>query len=132
VVLEDFHLVPLAVGQATDTQVSQVLEMLWGGHETVIVISSDLSHYCAPDAAQRIDRATADAIESLSPEAIEEGMACGGRPIRGLLGAARQHHLEVRTLDLRNSGDTAGPRDRVVGYGAFALAASGEVDSRLV
>jgi AmmeMemoRadiSam system protein B len=120
-VLSRFTLVPLAVGDATPEEIAQVLEVLWGGPETRLVISSDLSHYYDSQAAQRLDRATAKAIEALKPEAIGEDQACGRFPIRGLLQAARRHGLRARTVDLRNSGDTAGPRDQVVGYGAFVF-----------
>ena len=120
-VLSHFTLVPLAVGDATPEEIAQVLEVLWGGSETRLVISSDLSHYYDSPAAQRLDRATANAIEALEPEAIGEDQACGRFPIRGLLQAARRHGLRPRAVNLRNSGDTAGPRDRVVGYGAFVF-----------
>ncbi len=120
-VLSEFSLVPLAVGDATPEEVSQVLEMLWGGPETRFVISSDLSHYCDAHTAHRLDSATAKAIEALKPGDISDESACGRTAIRGLLQAARRHSLCARTLDLRNSGDTGGPRDRVVGYGAFAF-----------
>ncbi len=121
VVLRDFAIVPLVVGTATDTEVHEIIEALWGGPETVVVVSSDLSHYYDAQTARRLDQATAQAIESLSPEAIGEDRACGRLPIRGLLRAGRRHSLRVRTLDLRNSGDTAGPRHQVVGYGAFSF-----------
>jgi MEMO1 family protein len=120
-VLGDFTLVPLAVGNASPDEIGQVLEALWGGPETLLVISSDLSHYYDSQTAQRLDRATAKAIETLKLEAVGEDQACGRMPIRGLLHAARRHGLRARTLDLRNSGDTAGPRDQVVGYGAFVF-----------
>ena len=120
-VLGRFTLVPLAVGEATPEEVSQVLEALWGGAETRFVISSDLSHYHDCETARRLDRATADAIEALKPAGIAEEGACGRIPIRGLLHSARGHRLRARTVDLRNSGDTAGPRDKVVGYGAFVF-----------
>ena len=120
-VLGDFTLVPLAVGDATPEEISEVLEALWDGPETRFVISSDLSHYYDFQTARRLDRATAKAIEALKPAAIGEERACGRMPIRGLLQAARRHGLRARTVDLRNSGDTAGPRDRVVGYGAFVF-----------
>ncbi len=125
VVLEEFTLVPLAVGIATPDEIREVLEVLWGGAETRIVVSSDLSHFLNWESARALDQATARAIESLSPDAIRSGQACGGVPIRGLLEAARKHHLRASTLDLRNSGDTAGERDRVVGYGAFAFEGRG-------
>ncbi len=121
VVLKEFVLVPLAVGQASAEQISRVLEMLWGGPETCFVVSSDLSHYLDSAAARRLDQSTADAIESLRPAGVGERQACGRIPILGLLELARRHHLHPHTVDLRNSGDTAGPHDRVVGYGAFVF-----------
>jgi len=120
-VLGDFALVPLAVGDATSDEVSEVLDALWGGPETRFVISSDLSHYFDLQTARRLDQATAKAIEALMPGAVGEERACGRIPIRGLLEAARRHSLRARTVDLRTSGDTAGPRDKVVGYGAFVF-----------
>jgi AmmeMemoRadiSam system protein B len=120
-ILGEFALVPLAVGNATSEEVSEVLETLWGGPETRFVISSDLSHYYDFQTAQRVDKATAKAIEALKPGAIGEERACGRIPICGLLQAVRRHGLRARTVDLRSSGDTAGPRDKVVGYGAFAF-----------
>jgi AmmeMemoRadiSam system protein B len=117
--IEDFTLVPLVVGDATAEEVSEVLDRLWGGAETRIVVSSDLSHYLDYDTARRSDRAAAQAIENLEPQELEADQACGCQPVRGLLHAARQRGLKARTVDLRNSGDTAGSKDRVVGYGAF-------------
>jgi MEMO1 family protein len=120
-VLDRFTLIPLAVGDATPEDIAAVLEALWGGPETRFVISSDLSHYHDLQTARRLDRATAKAVEALKPNAIGEDRACGRIPIRGLLQVARRHRLHPRTLDLRTSGDTAGPCDQVVGYGAFAF-----------
>jgi MEMO1 family protein len=119
--LAEFQLVPLVVGEATAADVAQVLDQLWGGPETCIVISSDLSHYYDYKTAQRLDGATAQAIERLDWERLEGEQACGCRPIRGLLRVAQQRALRCHTVDLRNSGDTAGRRDRVVGYGAFVF-----------
>ena len=119
-VLEDFTLLPLAVGMATAEEVAEVLEAVWGGEETLIVISSDLSHYLPYAAAQFIDNKTAQNIIKLQ-QPIQHEQACGGTPISGLIIAARKHHLSPHLLDLRNSGDTAGSRDRVVGYAAFAF-----------
>lgn len=121
--LDDFSLVPLAVGDATPAEVAGALEMLWGGEETLIVISSDLSHYLPYATAQRVDRGTAQAILALQAP-LDHEQACGGTPVNGLLLAARHHHLRPVLLDLRNSGDTAGDHDRVVGYGAFAFYAA--------
>lgn len=119
-VLESFTLLPLAVGDATTQEVAEVLETAWGGKETLVVISSDLSHYLPYDTAKQYDTATACAITSLR-SSISHEQACGGTPINGLLRLATQHGLLADQLDLRNSGDTAGDRDRVVGYGAFAF-----------
>jgi AmmeMemoRadiSam system protein B len=120
-VLKDFVLVPLLAGEALPEQIARVLEAVWGGPETRFVISSDLSHYLSSRAARQLDRITAEAIEKLNPEAIGEDQACGRIPILGLLHAGRRYGLAGRTIDLRNSADTAGPSDRVVGYGAFAF-----------
>ncbi len=122
VVLSSFSLVPLVVGNAEPDEVAEVIETLWGGPETLIVISSDLSHYHDYESARRLDEVTSDAIERLAPKDIGHDQACGRHSINGLLTVARRRGLNVRTLDLRNSGDTAGPRDRVVGYGAYAFA----------
>ena len=119
-VLHDFVLLPLAVGSATEQEVAEVLEAVWGGPETLIVISSDLSHYLPYDVARRIDGDTSRAILNMASD-ITHDHACGATPINGLMLAAQRHHLRPHLLDLRNSGDTAGPRDGVVGYGAFAL-----------
>lgn len=121
-VLGEFSLLPLAVGDASPQAVAQVLERLWGGDETLIVVSSDLSHYLPYDVARRIDAQTAERIADLDP-AIDHRQACGATPVNGLLLAARRHRLHGRLLDLRNSGDTAGDRAQVVGYGAFAFRA---------
>ncbi len=117
----DFRLLPLLVGDADGKTVLEVVEALWGGPETLILVSSDLSHYHDYRSAQRLDSATSRAIERLDPSAIGAEQACGRNPLRGLLLAARRHGLRATTLDLRNSGDTAGNRDRVVGYGAYAF-----------
>ncbi len=120
-VLSEFSLVPLAVGDATPEEVAEVLEELWGGPETLIVVSSDLSHYYDYQTARRMDESTSRAIEELRPEGLDSESACGRFPVRGLLVAARRRGLRARTIDLRNSGDTAGSRDQVVGYGAYVF-----------
>ena len=119
-VLPDFTLLPLAVGMATAEEVAEVLETLWGGEETLIVISSDLSHFLPYATAQRVDNATVQAILKLR-QPIDHEHACGGTPINGLIVAAQHHHLTPHLLDLRNSGDTAGSHDQVVGYAAVAF-----------
>jgi len=120
-VLASFTLVPLVVGDTRPEEVGEVLEMLWDGPETLIVISSDLSHYHDYDTARRMDQATARAIEGLRPEDIHYEDACGRNPVNGLLHLSLKLGLHAHTLDLRNSGDTAGPRDQVVGYGAWVF-----------
>lgn len=119
VVLGDFALLPLVVGDAADDEVAAVLDAVWGGPETLIVVSSDLSHYLGYEAARRLDQATCHAIEALDAGAVGPDQACGRVPVKGLLQVARQRGLGVVTVDLRSSGDTAGPRDRVVGYGSW-------------
>lgn len=119
-VLPDFKILPLAVGMASAEEVAEVLETLWGGEETLIVVSSDLSHYLPYDTARRVDVVTAREIMHLR-QPISHEQACGGTPINGLLLAAQRHHLTPHLLDLRNSGDTAGDKNRVVGYAAFAF-----------
>jgi hypothetical protein len=119
VVLGSFSLVPFSVGNASAEEVAEVLERLWGGPETLVVVSSDLSHYLDYERAKRLDEETTRAIETLQPEALGEESACGRVPIRGLLEVARRRGLVCRTVDLRNSGDTQGRRDRVVGYGSY-------------
>jgi AmmeMemoRadiSam system protein B len=121
-VLARFSVVPLVVGDASAEEVAQVLDALWGGPETLIVVSSDLSHYLDYREAQATDRVTAQAILDLRAD-ISHEQACGGTPLNGLALAARRHHLAPDLIDLRNSGDAAGDRRRVVGYGAFAFCA---------
>jgi MEMO1 family protein len=122
-IFPEFKLAPLLVGDAQAEEVSEVLDLLWGGPDTCIVVSSDLSHFHDYQAARRLDRAAAQAIESMEAQNLLEEQACGAKPIRGLLKAARKHGLRCQLLDLRNSGDTAGSRDRVVGYGGFVFLA---------
>lgn len=119
-VLGDFRLVPLVVGDASPAQMAQVFDSLWGGDETLIVVSSDLSHYLPYDEARRRDLETAKAILALDAN-LEPEEACGAAPINGLLKAARARGMDCEQVDVRNSGDTAGDKDRVVGYGSFAF-----------
>jgi hypothetical protein len=120
-VLPEFTLVPVVVGHASPAAVAEVLEQVWAGPETLIVISTDLSHYHDYATAQDIDRSTCADIEAFRFENIGPEQACGSMPMAGLLLQARRRGLRIHRLDARNSGDTAGPRDRVVGYASFAL-----------
>lgn len=122
-VLGRFLLTPVVVGDASPDEAAQLFEATWGGAETLIVVSSDLSHYHPYDVARALDRATADKILRLHP-GLEPEAACGAAPINGLIEVARRRGLEPELVDLRSSGDTAGDRDRVVGYGAFAFNAA--------
>lgn len=119
--LNQFKLVPIVVGNATPVEVADVIDRLWGGDETLIVISSDLSHYHDYYTAQRLDQNTSRAIEALQTNKLTHERACGCTPVQGLLEAAKRHGLKAHTVDLRNSGDTAGDRNRVVGYGAYVF-----------
>ena len=121
VVLDRFALVPLLVGDSTPVEVGDVLRALWDGSETLIVVSSDLSHYHDYTDARLIDAETARRIEHGDVEHLTGQRACGFLPVGGLLHNVRRGHLSVKTVDLRNSGDTAGDRSRVVGYGAFTI-----------
>lgn len=119
--LGTFSLLPMVVGEASTDQVAEVLEQVWGGSETLIVVSSDLSHFHDYAYARMLDADASRSIETLQPDKLSSEQACGRNPIRGLLAVAARHGLQAETLDLRNSGDTAGSRDRVVGYGAYVF-----------
>jgi AmmeMemoRadiSam system protein B len=119
-VLKEFKLVPIAVGQANEREVAEVLERLWGGEETLILVSSDLSHYHAYREAKRIDGHSVEQILALQGP-LDHEQACGATPLNGLLQLARTKGMTAHLLDLRNSGDTAGDRDRVVGYTAIGF-----------
>ncbi|MCJ7556345.1 MAG: AmmeMemoRadiSam system protein B [Gammaproteobacteria bacterium] len=118
--LGEFTLLPVVVGSCEPQQVAELIESEWGDQQTLLVISTDLSHYLAYERAREADRLTTGHILSLQAD-LRGDQACGCYALNGLLLAARRHAMEVATIDLRNSGDTAGPADRVVGYGAFAL-----------
>ena len=116
-----FTIVPLVVGAASTEQVAEVLQAVWGGPETLIVVSSDLSHFQEYEQARLLDAEASQAIEALSPERLRPEQACGHTVIGGLLTAAWRRGMKARVLDVRSSGDTAGSRQEVVGYGAYAL-----------
>ncbi len=120
-VLGEFRLVPIVAGDAPPEAVAALFDAVWGGPETLIVVSTDLSHYLDYAACRSLDARTAEAIERFDDSVIGSTEACGQVPTRGLLRVARRRGMAIERLDLRNSGDTAGPRDRVVGYGAWAL-----------
>jgi len=126
-VLGDFQLLPLAVGDASAAEVAEVLEQVWGGDETLIVISSDLSHFLPDALARQVDGETVKAILALNPHLNHE-QACGATPVNGLLLAAKRHGLHPVALDVRNSSDTAGDPERVVGYAAFAFQPAADSD----
>jgi AmmeMemoRadiSam system protein B len=121
--LDQFTVVPVLTGETSPAEVATCLQAVRGGPETLIVISSDLSHYLPYDNAVAMDQRTAEAIVALSPNDIHADMACGQRAIQGLLVMASELKLQATLLDLRNSGDTAGEKDQVVGYGAFVFSA---------
>ncbi len=120
-VLASFRLIPFVVGDATQNEVADVIQRLWGGDECLIVISTDLSHFHSYDKAIQLDALAAGHIESFQGEKLGGDSACGRIPLRGLLQAAKQRRLSIKRFDLRNSGDTSGRKDQVVGYGAWGL-----------
>lgn len=121
VVLDAFTLLPLVVGDATKEEVADVLADVWGGPETLIVVSTDLSHYHDYRTAKALDQATSDAILAFDADGLGPDGACGRIPVGGLLHLAKQKDLLIEQVDLRNSGDTAGSKDQVVGYGSYVL-----------
>jgi AmmeMemoRadiSam system protein B len=121
VTLGEVTVLPMLVGQVAAETAADVLDALFGGPETLVVVSTDLSHYRDYETASALDRATSAAIVACRPADVGLTGACGVFALRGLLESARRHDLSVQLVDLRNSGDTAGPRDQVVGYGSFVL-----------
>ncbi len=120
-ILNDFTLIPVVVGDVGRHEVAQVIEKFIDDEHTLIVISTDLSHYHEYNEARRIDRLTSDAIEKIKPNLIGYDDACGRNGLNGMLTVASDKNLTVDILDLRNSGDTAGDKSRVVGYGAYVI-----------
>jgi AmmeMemoRadiSam system protein B len=120
-VLEQFDVLPLVAGPCPPRDVAALLDTVWGGPDTVVIVSTDLSHYLRYADAVALDRRTADAVVACESHGLHDRDACGVVGLRGLLEAVRSRHLQVRELDLRNSGDTAGDRLSVVGYGAFSV-----------
>jgi len=120
--LGEVAILPIVVGRAPADQVAAVLDAVWGGAETLLVVSTDLSHYHAYEEATGLDQATVAAVEGGRPDDVGPSDACGVYPLRGLLVATGRRGMRGRAVDVRNSGDTAGSRDRVVGYGAFVFA----------
>jgi len=120
-ILGEFKLVPLVVGHAEKKNVAQTLDELWGGPETLIVISSDLSHYMSYSTGRDMDTAASKTIVELDARGLDFDNACGLIPIAGLLHLAKKKNMRAELIDLRSSGDTAGPKDQVVGYGAYAF-----------
>jgi hypothetical protein len=120
VVLDEFDILPVTVGVAPAEQVMRVIDAAWGGPETLVLVSSDLSHYHTWSEARQLDGATTRAIMERRSDVRDE-QACGACAINGLMQVARRRGLAVELLDQRNSGDTAGDRSHVVGYGSYAL-----------
>lgn len=120
-VLKQFDVVPILVGDATSEEVADALKTVWGGQETLIVISSDLSQNQDYETAQYLDNATCHAIEALNIEGIDYQKASGSVPVRGLLRMAAKEQLTVTTMAMANSGDSHGDHNRVVGYGSWVL-----------
>ena len=120
-ILGEFSLIPLVVGEAERHEVAEVINRLWGDEHTLIVISTDLSHFHEYNEAKQLDRATSDAIVNLKPDLIGYDDACGRNGLKGMLTVAEEKNLSVDILDLRNSGDTAGDKSRVAGYGAYVI-----------
>jgi hypothetical protein len=119
--LDDFSLVPIVIGQASAREVAEVINSLWDGDETLLVVSSDLSHYHDWQTARAIDHETSRRIEHREWQQLDGEQACGYGGIRGLLKVAAERGLRVKSVDLRNSGDTQGGKDRVVGYGCYVV-----------
>ena len=120
-ILDEFTLIPLVVGDAERNEVAEVINRLWGDQHTLIVISTDLSHYHSYNEAKQRDQATSDAIINLKPDLIGYEDACGRNGLKGMMTVAEEKNLSIDILDLRNSGDTAGDKSRVVGYGAYVV-----------
>mgnify|MGYP000179083814 FL=1 len=120
-ILDDFSLIPIVAGDCAAEQIEQVLELFYGQPNTLIVISSDLSHFHDYATAQRLDQVTSEKIENLDYQHLGFDSACGRVPVSGLLALAKKKSLQIKTIDLRNSGDTAGDKSRVVGYGAYVI-----------
>lgn len=123
--LGDFTVVPLAVGRAEPEEMGALLERLWGDERTLVVVSSDLSHYHDNATARRLDQATAEAIRALDHDTLGPDNACGFEPIRGLLWLSGQAGHRIATAELATSADAGAPPEKVVGYGAFLLEEAG-------
>ena len=119
--LDSFQLIPIVAGDCPAEQIEQILELFYAQADTLIVISSDLSHFHDYATAQRLDQETSRKIEQLDYQHLDYDSACGRIPVSGLLALAKKQSLQVETIDLRNSGDTAGDKNRVVGYGAYVI-----------
>ncbi len=123
VLRHEFSVLPVAIGEMSTNDAADLVAALWGGSDTLVVVSTDLSHYLDDETARAIDVSTAQAITGLRPDAIGDGAACGCRALRGFVEHARRAGLTIELLALGTSADTSGDRSRVVGYGAFAAAA---------
>jgi MEMO1 family protein len=116
-----FTVLPLLVGDASPADVAEVIELLSDRPGTLVLISTDLSHYLPAEEAREVDRRTCSIVTAEDVEKLDPETTCGHHPLAGLMLAARRREWVIELLDLRNSSDTAGDPDRVVGYGAFAV-----------
>lgn len=124
--LGDFAIIPIIIGDAAIEDVRNIIEATWGGRETLIIISSDLSHFEDYEETRSIDKHTRNAIESLNEELIQKHQACGSIGVKSMIRAALVHRLNVDTLHMCNSGDNSSDKKRVVGYGSWAFTPKGE------
>jgi len=120
-IFSDFKLIPIVIGDISGQQLTEVINYLWGNEQTLIVVSSDLSHFLDYQSAIALDNQTTKAIESFQPDKISREAACGGEGIKALLNLAQKNHLHVKTLNQCNSADSIGDKNRVVGYGSYAF-----------
>ena len=114
-------IVPMIVGECQESEVAEILESVWEDPRNFVIISSDLSHFHSYADAKKLDRNTVDLIQNLDSQSLDTEFACGHYPICGLLNLARNRKLKIKALDIRSSGDTAGSKESVVGYGSFAV-----------
>jgi len=119
--LDHFRLVPIVAGDCDPAEIQAIIRHYWGEADTLLIISTDLSHFLSDADAREMDQRTADAVMDLAPEKIGELQACGRIPLKALLAVAREYGAQIRQLAMGNSGDVSGDRHQVVGYGAWVV-----------